>query len=358
MAVFDYEQVSKLAPAAARQRSGESPCAACTVRDMTICAPLDSQELAQLSALMTPVELDAGAPLFDEGEAAGNVFNVTSGTIKVYKLLPDGRRQVTGFLLPGDFLGLAKQETYAFSAEAVTVSTLCRFPRHRLEALMQRLPTTVSLTAVSALIAIIVGLSAGIAAALRPRSLVDRFATLGATFGQAVPNFWFGLLLAAIFAVGLRWFPATGFTPITQSPLDWLRSVTLPALALGLASSAAIARQVRSAMVGVLQQDYIRAARAQGLSRRRVIFKHALKNALVPVVAVLSFQITVLLGGALIVEQVFAINGLGTLAITAVRRQDIPMIQGLVLVMVGLVVIVQLATDLIYGYLNPKARPS
>ena len=117
MAVFDYEQVSKLAPAAARQRSGESPCAACTVRDMTICAPLDSQELAQLSALMTPVELNAGAPLFDEGEAAGNVFNVTSGTIKVYKLLPDGRRQVTGFLFSGDFLGLAKQETYASSAE-------------------------------------------------------------------------------------------------------------------------------------------------------------------------------------------------------------------------------------------------
>jgi CRP/FNR family transcriptional regulator len=140
MAVFDYEQVGKLAPAAARQRSGESPCAACTVRGMTICAPLDTQELAQLSALMTPVELDAGAPLFDEGEAAGNVFNVTSGTIKVYKLLPDGRRQVTGFLFPGDFLGLAKQETYAFSAEAVTVSTLCRFPRHKLEALMQRLP--------------------------------------------------------------------------------------------------------------------------------------------------------------------------------------------------------------------------
>lgn len=226
------------------------------------------------------------------------------------------------------------------------------------DAVMQRLPVTASLTAVAALIAIIVGLVAGIAAALRPRSLVDRLATLGATFGQAIPNFWFGLLLAAVFAVGLRWFPATGFTPLTTSPWQWLRSVTLPALALGLASSAAIARQVRSAMVGVLQQDYIRAARAQGLSRRRVIFKHALKNALVPVVAVLSFQITVLLGGALIVEQVFAINGLGTLAITAVRRQDIPMIQGLVLVMVAIVVVVQLATDLIYGFLNPKARPS
>ena len=225
-------------------------------------------------------------------------------------------------------------------------------------AVMQRLPVTLSLTAMSALIAILIGVAAGVAAALRPQSWVDRFATLGATFGQAVPNFWFGLILVAIFAVNLRWFPATGFTPITQSPWEWLRSVILPSIALGTASSAAIARQVRSAMVGVLQQDYIRAARAQGLSARRVIFKHALTNAMVPVVAVLSFQITVLLGGALIVEQVFAINGLGTLAITAVRQQDIPMIQGIVLVMVGLVAIVQIATDLAYGYLNPKARPS
>ena len=226
------------------------------------------------------------------------------------------------------------------------------------DAVMQRLPVTLSLTLVSALIAVAVGIAAGIAAALRPRSWVDRFATVGATIGQAIPNFWFGLLLVAVFAVNMRWFPATGFTPISASPWEWLRSVTLPAIALGLSSSAAIARQVRSAMVGVLQQDYIRAARAQGLSSRRVILKHALTNAMVPVVAVLSFQITVLLGGSLIVEQVFSINGLGTLAITAVRQQDIPMIQGLVLVMVGLVVLVQLATDIVYGFLNPKARPS
>jgi peptide/nickel transport system permease protein len=225
-------------------------------------------------------------------------------------------------------------------------------------AVMQRLPVTLSLTVMSALIAITVGITAGVAAALRPRSWVDRLATLGATFGQAVPNFWFGLILVAIFAVGLRWFPATGFIRLSESPWDWLRSVTLPSLALGLSASAAVARQVRSAMVGVLQQDYIRAARAQGLSTRRVIFRHALTNAMVPVVAVLSFQITVLLGGALVVEQVFAINGLGTLAIGAVRQQDIPMLQGLVLVMVGLVVAVQLITDIIYGLLSPKARPS
>ena len=225
-------------------------------------------------------------------------------------------------------------------------------------AVMQRLPVTLSLTAASVIIALVVGIAAGVAAALRPRSWVDRLATIGATFGQAVPNFWFGLVLVAIFAVNLRWFPATGFTRLSESPVGWLQSIVLPSLALGLSSSAAIARQIRSAMVGVLQQDYIRAARAQGLSGTRVILRHALTNAMVPVVAVLSFQITVLLGGALIVEQVFAINGLGTLAIAAVRQQDIPMLQGLVLVMVGLVVIVQLVTDVIYGLLNPKARPS
>ncbi|GAB4353605.1 MAG: helix-turn-helix domain-containing protein [Kiloniellaceae bacterium] len=140
MAVFDFDRASKLAPAVPRERSEASPCAACAVRGMTICAPLDNRELAQVSALMTSVELTAGEPLFDEGENAGNVYNVTSGTVKVYKLLPDGRRQVTGFLFPGDFVGLAKQETYAFSAEAVTPCLLCRFPRHKLEDLMQRMP--------------------------------------------------------------------------------------------------------------------------------------------------------------------------------------------------------------------------
>lgn len=226
------------------------------------------------------------------------------------------------------------------------------------DAVMLRMPATLSLTFASVLISLVVGLSAGVAAALRPQSWIDRLATFGATIGQAIPNFWFGIMLAAVFAVGLRWFPATGYVPFSDDPWQWLRSITLPALALGLSTSAAIARQVRSAMVGVLQQDYIRAARAQGLSSRRVIVKHALKNALVPVVTVLSFQITILLGGALIVEQVFAINGIGSLAIAAVRQQDIPMVQGIVLVLVLVVMAVQLATDIVYGLINPKARPS
>lgn len=226
------------------------------------------------------------------------------------------------------------------------------------DAVLQRMPATLSLTVFSVLISVVVGLGAGIAAALRPRSWIDRLATFGATIGQAIPNFWFGLILVTVFAVSLRWFPATGYVPLQESFGGWLRSVTLPALALGLSTSAAIARQVRSAMVGVLQKDYIRAARAQGLSARRVILKHALKNALVPVITVLSFQVTVLLGGALIVEQVFAINGIGSLAIASVRQQDIPMIQGIVLVLVLIVMAVQLLTDILYGLINPKARPS
>ncbi|MEC9102933.1 MAG: ABC transporter permease [Pseudomonadota bacterium] len=226
------------------------------------------------------------------------------------------------------------------------------------DAVLLRMPATLSLTFASVLISVIVGLGAGVAAALRPRSWIDRLATFGATIGQAIPNVWFGLILASVFAVTLRWFPATGYVPLSEDPLGWLSSITLPALALGLSTSAALARQVRSAMVGVLQQDYIRAARAQGLSSRRVIFRHALKNALVPVVTVLSFQITVLLGGALIVEQVYAINGIGSLAIAAVRQQDIPMIQGIVLILVLVVMGVQLATDIVYGLINPKARPA
>lgn len=140
MAVFDYDRASRLSPAVARARRDPSPCSACAVRGMTICAPLDQNEQALMAGLMTSVELQAGEPLFDEGEDAGNVYNITAGTLKVYKLLPDGRRQVTGFLYAGDFLGLATQDTYAFSAEAVTPSRLCRFPRQKLEDLMQRVP--------------------------------------------------------------------------------------------------------------------------------------------------------------------------------------------------------------------------
>lgn len=140
MAAFDINHAGGLAPAVPREGAGPSPCSACSIRNLTICAPLNDIEQTQMAAIVTNIEQPPGTPLFDEGEPADHVFNVTAGTIKVYKLLPDGRRQVTGFLFAGDFLGLANQDTYAYSAEAVTACHLCRFPRRKLEDLMTRFP--------------------------------------------------------------------------------------------------------------------------------------------------------------------------------------------------------------------------
>lgn len=137
---FDLDKSTSLQPAEPRARTTASPCHACTVRHLTFCQPLDDEELKQLSAIVSSVELVPGDPLFDEQEPAAHLFNVTAGTMKVYKLLPDGRRQITGFLFAGDFLGIAKAETYAYSAEAVTHAALCRFPRKKLEDLLARFP--------------------------------------------------------------------------------------------------------------------------------------------------------------------------------------------------------------------------
>ena len=141
MATFDVNGLLRNATRPATPRPGtRSPCEACTVRHLTLCAALEDNELSAMSAIVSTVELSPGDPLFDEGESAGHVFNVTAGAVKIYKLLADGRRQMTGFLFPGDFLGLANEETYAYSAEAVTYCTLCRFPRRKLEELLESFP--------------------------------------------------------------------------------------------------------------------------------------------------------------------------------------------------------------------------
>jgi CRP/FNR family transcriptional regulator len=140
VSAFDVNKMTPLSEAAQRPARAQSPCQACTVRHLTVCAPLDDQEVQEVAAISQNVEMSPGDPLFDEGERASQVFNVTAGTMKVYKLLSDGRRQVTGFLFPGDFLGLANNDTYAYSAEAVTHATLCRFPRAKLDKLLERYP--------------------------------------------------------------------------------------------------------------------------------------------------------------------------------------------------------------------------
>lgn len=226
------------------------------------------------------------------------------------------------------------------------------------DAVLNTLPVTLSLTMGGMAIAILIGVPAGVYAGLHRGSLVDRAAVLIATVGQALPNFWVAMLLVIPFALWWKLVPATGFTPPTTSFSGWLSSIAIASVALGTSASAALARQTRGAIIDVLRQDYIRTARAKGLPEHTVTFKHALKNAAVPVITTIGFQVNGLLGGALIVEQVFGLNGFGSLAIDAVRTQNIPMMQGVVVMGTLVIVCVNILVDLAYGYVNPRVRPS
>ncbi|MFB0927842.1 MAG: ABC transporter permease, partial [Acidimicrobiales bacterium] len=171
------------------------------------------------------------------------------------------------------------------------------------------------------------------------------------------PNFWVAIILAANFAVKLRWFPSIWTAGRTESLWGWVYTIILPCIALGTASSAAIARQARSAMIGVLQQDYIRTALAKGLPVRRVIFRHAMRNAAIPVVTLIGFQLSALIGGSIFVEFIFNIPGLGTLGVQAVQRNNMPVVLGFVMITTLVVVIANILLDMSYAWLNPKVRP-
>lgn len=223
-------------------------------------------------------------------------------------------------------------------------------------AITSRLPVTLSLTFTAIGFAILLGVPLGLVAGLRQNSRVDRALTALATVGIAMPHFWLGTILVLFFALKLGWFPVTGYVGLTDDPFAWARHMILPAIALGAATVAEIARQMRSATVTERDQDYVRTAESKGLPPVLVNGKHLLKNAAVPVVTVVGLQVSRLLGGAIIVEQVFAMPGLGQLAIQAVLRRDMPMIQGIVLFTTFVVVVVNLLVDLSYSYFNPRVR--
>jgi peptide/nickel transport system permease protein len=223
-------------------------------------------------------------------------------------------------------------------------------------AIAERFPATVSLTAVAIAMALLISVPAAIAAATSRGGWLDRFATIGTSVGVAMPNFWLGLLLATALALHLDLLPATGYVPLDDDPIAWITHLLLPGFTLGLAAAAELTRQLRSSLIDVFDQDYLRTARAKGLRTTSVIAKHALKNAATPVVTVLGMRISVLLGGTVVVEQIFGIPGLGQLAITAVLQRDLPMVQGIVVVTAVMVMLANLAVDLSYGYLNPKVR--
>ena len=220
----------------------------------------------------------------------------------------------------------------------------------------QRVEPTLSLMVVTLILAIVVAVPMGVLAAWQAGTWVDRTIMAFAVFGFSVPVFVVGYILAYIFALELDWLPVQGYTPIARGVKPWLENLILPAVALGCVYVALIARITRATMLEVLQQDYIRTARAKGVSQRDVLFLHALKNAAVPIVTVIGIGVALLIGGAVVTESVFAIPGLGRLTVDAILRRDYPVIQGLVLLFSFVYVLVNLMVDLVYTLVDPRIR--
>ena len=222
--------------------------------------------------------------------------------------------------------------------------------------LMQRVPISMYLGAAGLFVGLALGLSVAIVSALRPGSRIDSLGTLLAMGGVAIPSFWQALLLVYVFAVLLRWVPPSGFTSPWVDPLLSAKMLVLPAIVLGTHSAAVIMRQGRSALMEVLEQDYVTTARAKGLGDRSVVGSHALKNAMIPIITVIGLQVGTLVSGAAITETVFAIPGVGRAAVDAIFFRDYPVLQGAVLILTLGVLIANLLTDVTYAYLDPRIR--
>ena len=223
------------------------------------------------------------------------------------------------------------------------------------EAILQRLPVTLELLGAALAVSLAIAIPAGIVSAVKRNSGVDLVSTVFALIGFSLPNFWLGLILIYVFALLLRWLPPSGFAPL-PALADNARSLILPALTLGTALAALITRQLRSGMLEVLRQDYVRTAQAKGLGQGVVVVKHALKNALIAVVTVIGLQIGGLLGNTIITESLFALPGVGRLMIDAVFSRDFFIVQGVVLFLAVGYVLSNLIVDVLYSYLDPRIR--
>jgi peptide/nickel transport system permease protein len=220
----------------------------------------------------------------------------------------------------------------------------------------QRAAPTLSLAATTILVAVSLALVMGVAAAARAGTWVDRLVMAFAALGFSVPVFVVGYFLIFVFAIQLRWLPVQGFTPLSAGLWPWLRNLILPSIALGLAYVALIARITRTTMLDVLAEDYMRTARAKGVAVRPMLFRHALKNAAVPIVTVIGNGVALLIGGVVITETVFNIPGIGRLVVDAIARRDYPIIQGVILLFSGVYVLVNLLVDLSYTLFDPRVR--
>jgi peptide/nickel transport system permease protein len=224
------------------------------------------------------------------------------------------------------------------------------------EAIRQRVPVTLSLAAAALLVALLVGLPAGILGAVRRNSVVDLLTAGLAVSGVSLPTFWLGVLLVFWFSVTLGWLPPIGWVSPSRDLGGWLRSLILPAVTLGTAIAAVVMRMTRTSLVEVLDVDYIRTARAKGLAERRILLGHALRNALIPVVTEIGLQAGALLGGAVITETIFALPGIGRLLVDAIFQRDFPIVQGVVLVLAVNFLAISFLVDLAYAWLDPRIR--
>ena len=224
------------------------------------------------------------------------------------------------------------------------------------QATMLRLPVTLALSAYALVITLFIGLGSGIIAALRQNSWVDQTAMIFAMIGISLPNFYLGLLMIIFFAVDLRWLPTGGYIAFTDDPLGWLATSTMPAVSLALLLAGLLARITRSTMLEVLRQDYIRTARAKGLPEHVVVYRHALRNAIIPVMTLVGLQFGALLAGAIVTETIFSWPGIGRLTVSAISNRDYALVQGCILAVGLTYVLVNLLTDLLYTVANPRIR--
>ena len=225
------------------------------------------------------------------------------------------------------------------------------------DAIKAGVPKTASLTLVSFLIAVIIALPAGIIAALQRNRPVDYIASFIAFIGVSMPSFWFGIILILVFAVQLKWLPAIGYAEIADKGVgEWLKRLILPGLAIGAGYAAILMRFVRAGLLEVLSSDYVRTARAKGVRERAVIVRHALRNALIPVVTVAGIQLALLLSGTVVIETVFSIRGLGRILVGAIFDRDYPIVQGVILLISVVFVLANLIVDVLYTFLDPRIR--
>ena len=222
-------------------------------------------------------------------------------------------------------------------------------------AIKSGLPKTLSLTLVSFLIATVIAVPAGILAALKRNTPVDYAVSVIAFIGVSMPSFWFGIILILLFAVQLGWFPAIGYASLTEDGVwAWFSHLLLPSLAIGAGYAAILMRFIRAGLLEVLGSDYIRTARAKGLAERRVLIRHALRNSLIPVVTIAGIQLALLLSGAVVIEIVFSIRGLGRILVGAIFDKDYPIVQGAILLVAVIFVLANLVVDIIYTFLDPR----